>query len=312
MSVRTNSAAFFDLDKTIIAKSSVLAFGKPFYREGLLSRRSIVKSIYAQVVFMLVGADEAEDGEAARRDGGDDAGLEPRPRGVDRARDADDVIEPIIYAEALELFDEHHAAGRKVVIVSSSPLEVVEPLAEFLGADEVIGTRPPVDADGNYTGELEFYAYGDEQGARRSGSSPPGRTSISRVVRLQRLDHRPPDARGRRPPGRREPRQGAGPDRAGAGVGDTRVRSVRCGYATACRCRRRARRSRSAACSPPPAPASRCGGGCAARTACRADDIRAAARPARPARAAAARRLNRWTGSRSGSVGRGWWSSGTT
>ena len=53
-------AAFFDLDKTIIAKSSVLAFGKPFYREGLLSRRAIVKSMYAQIVYMLVGADESK------------------------------------------------------------------------------------------------------------------------------------------------------------------------------------------------------------------------------------------------------------
>ena len=57
MSEAVNTAAFFDLDKTIIAKSSVLAFGRSFYREGLLSRRSIVKSLYAQVVFMLVGAD---------------------------------------------------------------------------------------------------------------------------------------------------------------------------------------------------------------------------------------------------------------
>ena len=54
----TKTAAFFDLDKTIIAKSSVLAFGRPLYREGLLSKRSIVRSAYAQVVFMLVGADE--------------------------------------------------------------------------------------------------------------------------------------------------------------------------------------------------------------------------------------------------------------
>ena len=44
---------------------------------------------------------------------------------------------PIIFAEALELFDEHHAAGRHVVIVSSAPVEVVEPLGEFLGVDEV-------------------------------------------------------------------------------------------------------------------------------------------------------------------------------
>jgi HAD superfamily hydrolase (TIGR01490 family) len=160
VSIRTNSAAFFDLDKTIIAKSSVLAFGRPFYREGLLSRRSIVKSLYAQVVFMLVGADE-EKMEKLR------VAMSAMTRGWNRDHVASivretltDVIEPIIYAEALELFDEHHAAGRKVVIVSSAPTEVVEPLSEFLGADEAIGTRAAVDAAGNYTGDLEFYAYG--------------------------------------------------------------------------------------------------------------------------------------------------------
>jgi HAD superfamily hydrolase (TIGR01490 family) len=154
-------AAFFDLDKTIIAKSSVLAFGKPLYREGLLSRRTIVKSIYAQVVFMLVGADE-EKMEKLR------GAMSAMTRGWNRDHVASivretltEVIEPIIFAEALELFDDHHAAGREVVIVSSSPTEVVEPLAEFMGVDRAIATRPEVDADGNYTGELEFYAYGD-------------------------------------------------------------------------------------------------------------------------------------------------------
>jgi HAD superfamily hydrolase (TIGR01490 family) len=160
VSVRTNSAAFFDLDKTIIAKSSVLAFGRSFYREGLLSRRSIVKSLYAQVVFMLVGADEQKM-EKLR------VAMAAITRGWNRDHVASivretltDVIEPIIYAEALELFDDHHAAGREVVIVSSAPLEVVEPMAEFLGADAAIGTRAAVDAEGDYTGDLEFYAYG--------------------------------------------------------------------------------------------------------------------------------------------------------
>jgi HAD superfamily hydrolase (TIGR01490 family) len=153
-------AAFFDLDKTIIAKSSVLAFGRPFYREGLLSRRAIVMSVYAQIVYMLVGADE-EKMEKIRE------AMQALTRGWNRERIAEivretltDVIEPIIYAEALELFDEHHAAGRKVIIVSSSPAEVVGPLAEFLGADDYIATRAAVDTEGNYTGELEFYAYG--------------------------------------------------------------------------------------------------------------------------------------------------------
>jgi HAD superfamily hydrolase (TIGR01490 family) len=153
-------AAFFDLDKTIIAKSSVLAFGKPFYREGLLSKSAIVKSIYAQIVFMLVGADEAKM-EKLRE------AMLSLTRGwsqqhiADIVRETlDEVISPIVFAEALELFDQHHAAGRRVVIVSSAPLEVVGPLGEFLGADEVIATRAEIDEEGNYTGEVAFYAYG--------------------------------------------------------------------------------------------------------------------------------------------------------
>jgi phosphoserine phosphatase len=54
------SAAFFDLDKTIIAKSSALAFGRPFYKDGLISRREMVKAAYAQLVFRLGGADESQ------------------------------------------------------------------------------------------------------------------------------------------------------------------------------------------------------------------------------------------------------------
>lgn len=153
-------AAFFDLDKTVIAKSSVLAFGRPFYREGLLSRRAIVKSAYAQVVFMLVGADEQKM-EKLRE------AMLGLTRGWDQAHVAqivretlDEVVSPIIFAEALELFAEHHAAGREVVIVSSAPAEVVEPLAEYLGADRAIATRADLDEEGRYTGQLAFYAYG--------------------------------------------------------------------------------------------------------------------------------------------------------
>jgi HAD superfamily hydrolase (TIGR01490 family) len=157
-------AAFFDLDKTIIAKSSVLAFGKPFYREGLLSKSAIVKSIYAQIVFMLVGADEAKmeklrESMLALTKGWSQEHIAEIVRET-----LDEVISPIVFAEALELFDQHHAAGRRVVIVSSSPAEVVQPLGDFLGADEVIATRAEIDADGNYTGELAFYAYGPHKG----------------------------------------------------------------------------------------------------------------------------------------------------
>ena len=58
--VRMMEAAFFDLDKTIIAGSSALVFGRPFMKEGLISRSMIVKGMYAQLVYHLVGADEGK------------------------------------------------------------------------------------------------------------------------------------------------------------------------------------------------------------------------------------------------------------
>jgi len=70
------------------------------------------------------------------------------------------VVEPIIYAEALELIEQHHGAGRRTYIVSASPEEIVVPLGEYLGVDGSIASSAVVDLDGRYTGEMAFYAYG--------------------------------------------------------------------------------------------------------------------------------------------------------
>jgi HAD superfamily hydrolase (TIGR01490 family) len=153
------AAAFFDLDKTVIAKSSTLAYAKPFYRGGLINRRAMLRSGYAQFVFLADGADH-DQMERMR------AYLSAMCTGwdVDRVREivADtlhDLIDPMVYDEAVELIDEHHAAGRDVVIVSSSGSEVVEPIGEMLGADQVVATRMEI-VDGRYTGEIASYIYG--------------------------------------------------------------------------------------------------------------------------------------------------------
>jgi HAD superfamily hydrolase (TIGR01490 family) len=152
-------AAFFDLDKTVIATSSVMALGGTFYRDGLISKRTIVRGLYAQVVYLLVGADENKMDRMREA-------MLTLTRGWDQQHvkelvreSLDEVLSPIVYAEALELIDEHHRAGRKTVIISSSPVETVEPIGEYLGVDDVVATRARVDVDGRYTGELEFYAY---------------------------------------------------------------------------------------------------------------------------------------------------------
>ena len=154
------AAAFFDLDKTVIAKSSTLAFGKHFYKGGLVNRRAVLKSSFAQFVYLLQGADE--DSMDKMRDylKALCAGWSVQQVHDIVAETLHELIDPLVYAEAVELFDEHRAAGREVVLVSSSGEEVVGPIGEMLGVDRVIATRMVVE-DGHYTGDIAFYAYGE-------------------------------------------------------------------------------------------------------------------------------------------------------
>ncbi|MEU0400290.1 HAD-IB family hydrolase [Streptomyces sp. NPDC006197] len=154
------TAAFFDLDKTVIAKSSTLTFSKSFYRGGLISRRAALRTAYIQFVFLVGGADH-DQMERMREY------LSALCKGWNVAQVKElvaetlhDLIDPIIYDEAASLIEGHHAAGRDVVIVSTSGAEVVEPIGEMLGADRVVATRMVVGEDGCFTGEVEYYAYG--------------------------------------------------------------------------------------------------------------------------------------------------------
>jgi phosphoserine phosphatase len=65
-----------------------------------------------------------------------------------------------VYQEALDLIELHRENGRAVYLVSSSPEEVVRPLAEHFGVNGVVATRAEVE-DGKYTGRLAFYCFGE-------------------------------------------------------------------------------------------------------------------------------------------------------
>jgi HAD superfamily hydrolase (TIGR01490 family) len=155
-------AAFFDLDKTVIAKSSTLAFGRPFFQSGLINRRAALKSAYAQFVFAASGAD-AEQIERIR------AHLTSLCAGwdVQQVRSIvdetlHDIVDPLVYAEAAELIADHKARGHDVVVISASGEEIVTPIADMIGATDSVGTRM-VALDGRYTGEIDFYCYGENK-----------------------------------------------------------------------------------------------------------------------------------------------------
>ncbi len=153
-------AAFFDLDKTVIARSSTMLLGKPLYKEGFIKRGTVIKGAYATLVYQLVGADDQKMDRMR-------VALLELTRGweADKIRalareTLTELIEPIIYAEAADLIRTHREAGRRVYLVSSSGEEIIAPLAEFLGVPYAIGSRSAI-VDGKYTGELEFYCQGE-------------------------------------------------------------------------------------------------------------------------------------------------------
>ncbi|WP_116051012.1 HAD-IB family hydrolase [Amycolatopsis palatopharyngis] len=155
-------AAFFDLDKTIIASSSALAFSKPLLRQGLINRRAALKSAYAQLVFSLAGAD-ADKTERMR------AQISALCAGWDVAQvrsvvneTLHDVVDPLVYAEAAELITQHKAEGHDVIVLSATGEEVVTPISEMLGATRSVATRMHI-VDGRYSGEVDFYCYGEQK-----------------------------------------------------------------------------------------------------------------------------------------------------
>lgn len=159
---KARSAAFFDLDKTIIAKSSALAFSRPFYAGGLLSRRAVLRSAYAQFMFAIGGADHDQLEKMRSYLTQMVTGWEAQTVRQVVDETLHQIIDPIVFDEAVDLIEQHRAAGRDVVIISASGAEVVEPIGRLLGADHVIATELVVE-DGKYSGEVARYVYGPQK-----------------------------------------------------------------------------------------------------------------------------------------------------
>ena len=156
--VRT--AAFFDLDKTVIAKSSTLAFSKPFFDQGLLNRRAVLKSSYAQFLFLMSGADHDQMDRMRTYLTNMCTGWDVEQVRSVVGETLHEIVDPLVFAEAANLIADHKLCGRDVVVVSASGEEIVAPIARALGATHAMATRMVVE-DGRYTGEVAFYCYGE-------------------------------------------------------------------------------------------------------------------------------------------------------
>lgn len=153
-------AAFFDLDKTIIATSSAYAFGRGFMDHGLITRQKAVELYMSKTQYMFSGhsskkMDATRDRLAEMVQGWEVSDVQ---RVV--AETMSTVVTPAIYREARELIEKHRAKDHDLVILSASARILVEPIAAELGIDTIVASDIEV-ADGKLTGRITRYLKGD-------------------------------------------------------------------------------------------------------------------------------------------------------
>jgi HAD superfamily hydrolase (TIGR01490 family) len=170
------SAAFFDLDRTLISGSSAFVLGVAAWRAGLVPPRQFGRDAVGAISFRFTGASDDTSN-----------GVRDRILGAVKDVRVDDLVAlnaeivPKLLAkvrpEAQALVDRHRHAGRATYIVSASPVELVEPLAKALGMTAGIGTISAI-SEGVYTGELAGpFCYG------------PGKVeAITELARWENLD----------------------------------------------------------------------------------------------------------------------------
>jgi HAD superfamily hydrolase (TIGR01490 family) len=147
-----SAAAFFDLDRTLLRRSSALALAPAFQRRGIITRRMMVEAAAWQFLFMLRGASHtavrraAEDGLIVLR------GHTPDEMRELVAESMETVLRPLVYAQSLDLVERHRERGEPVYIVSAALQEIVQAIADDLGFDGALGTVCEV-VDGEYTGK---------------------------------------------------------------------------------------------------------------------------------------------------------------
>jgi HAD superfamily hydrolase (TIGR01490 family) len=155
------AAAFFDLDKTLMAGSSGMVWARVSYEAGGISRRLMARWAVDHLRYRLRGSSDEAAAELMTE-------VQELLRGMP-ARDLERLgplvlagVLPRIYPQMLDEVHAHQDAGRATFIISAAGVELVEMLARVLGMDGGIGTRYAVDAEGRFTGELDGpFMYGE-------------------------------------------------------------------------------------------------------------------------------------------------------
>jgi HAD superfamily hydrolase (TIGR01490 family) len=157
----SRAAAFFDLDKTLMAGSSGMQFARVATRHGLVGRRQLASWGLEHVRYRLRGTTDERTTEVLRVARELIAGV-PAISFERMNPEVMAAILPRVYPQMLDEVYSHQEAGRPTFIVSAAGSGVVEPLATVLGMDGGVGTKYEVGEDGTLTGRFDGpFVYGE-------------------------------------------------------------------------------------------------------------------------------------------------------
>ncbi len=160
------AAAFFDLDRTLIAGSSGLYWARAARSAGMLTRRQMARMAAESLHFRLRGSTD-ESTQRVREQAHE---LLDGARVRDLSRMAPQVVAgvlPRVYPQMMEIAYGHQDAGRPIYIATAASQDLALLLAAVLGFDGAIGTRFEQRPDGSYTGAIvEPFNYRDGKALR--------------------------------------------------------------------------------------------------------------------------------------------------
>jgi len=149
----SRAAAFFDLDRTLLRGASGEVFAKAMRRSGLVSPEPVPGEQFVYRLFNTIG--ETLPAMALARQAVAFAKGRPQASVVAAAESVADELCAMVQPFAETAFAVHRAAGRPIVLATTSPYDLVKPFADRLGLDDVVATRYGVASDGSYDGTLD-------------------------------------------------------------------------------------------------------------------------------------------------------------
>ena len=146
-------AAIFDLDRTLLRGASGPVISRALRDAGVISDRSIPGEGLVYRLFDLVG--ETRPSMMLTRQAARFAKGGHRDQVCEAGEEAADALAEAVQPFARPLLDDHRAAGRRLVLATTTPGDMIRPLADRLGFDAVVATRYGLDGGGRYDGTID-------------------------------------------------------------------------------------------------------------------------------------------------------------